>query len=79
MTFVAEIPLSYSYLSIKVGKWDAKSGKKVMNPKSKMANKALRQAIGYAMNIEQVNKRYTCGLTFQVPTINPCSVWRLFQ
>lgn len=40
-----------------------------MNPKSKMNNKALRQAIAYAMNIEDVNKKYNNGLTFQIPTL----------
>ncbi|RMC24525.1 MULTISPECIES: oligopeptide ABC transporter substrate-binding protein [unclassified Lactobacillus] len=69
--FIAKVPLSYSYLGFKVGKWDAKTSKNVMNPKSKMNNKALRQAIGYAMNIEAVNKRYTSGLTFQIPTVIP--------
>ncbi len=42
-----------------------------MNAKAKMNNKALRQAIAYAMNIEDVNKHYTSGLTFQVPTLIP--------
>lgn len=42
-----------------------------MNPKAKMNNKALRQAIAYAMNIENVNKHYTSSLTFQVPTFIP--------
>ncbi|WP_294605899.1 ABC transporter substrate-binding protein [uncultured Lactobacillus sp.] len=40
-----------------------------MDPKSKMNNKALRQAIGYAMNIEDFNKKYNSGLTFQIPTL----------
>ena len=69
--FVAQIPLSYSYLGFKVGKWDAKNGKNVMDSEGKMANKSLRQAIGYAMNIKDVNKHYTEGLAFQVPTLIP--------
>lgn len=69
--FIAQIPLYYSYLGFKVGKWDAKKGKNVMNPKSKMNNKALRRAIGYAMNVEDVNKHYTNGLSFQIPTLIP--------
>ena len=68
---VAQIPLTYSYLGFKVGKWDAKTSKNIMNAKAKMNNKALRQAIAYAMNIEDVNKHYTSGLTFQVPTLIP--------
>lgn len=68
-TFIANIPLAYRYIGFRVGKWDAKTGKNVMDPKSKMNNKALRQAIAYAMNIEDVNKKYNSGLTFQIPTL----------
>ncbi|AWN33615.1 MULTISPECIES: oligopeptide ABC transporter substrate-binding protein [Lactobacillus] len=71
VNFVAKIPLAYDYLGIKVGKWDAKTNKNVMNKNSKMANKSLRQAIGYAMNVKQVSKHYTNGLTFHVPTLIP--------
>ncbi|WEV50465.1 oligopeptide ABC transporter substrate-binding protein [Lactobacillus sp. ESL0731] len=71
VNFIAQIPLQYNYIGFKVGKWDAKKGKNVMNPKAKMNNKALRQAIGYAMNIDQVDKRYTHGLSFRVPTLIP--------
>ncbi|WP_297815642.1 oligopeptide ABC transporter substrate-binding protein [uncultured Lactobacillus sp.] len=71
VNFVAKVPLSYSYLAFKVGKWDAKKGANVMNPNAKMNNKALRQAIAYGMNIEPVTKRYTHGLSFQVPTLVP--------
>ena len=69
--FIAEIPLYYSYLGFKVGKFDAKKGKNVMNPHSKMNNKALRQSIGYAMNVEDVNKRYNNNLSFRIPTLIP--------
>ena len=71
VNFIAQVPLSYSYLGFKVGKWDAQKGENVMNPKSKMNNKALRQAIAYGMNVDQVYKRYTYGLSFRVPTLIP--------
>ena len=71
VNFIANVPLSYSYLGFKVGKWDAKKGENVMNPKSKMNNKALRQAIGYGMNVNQVAKRYSYGLSFRIPTLIP--------
>ena len=71
VTFVAKIPLQYSYIGFKVGKFDTKASKSVMNPKSKMNNKALRQAIGYAMNIDQVNKKYNSDLNFRIPTLIP--------
>lgn len=69
--FIANIPLGYFYIGFKVGKWDAKAGKNVMNPKSKMNNTALRQAIGYAMNVDEVENHYTHGLSFRVPTLIP--------
>lgn len=71
VNFIAQVPLSYSYLGFKVGKWDAQKGENVMNPKSKMNNKALRQAIAYGMNVDQISKRYTYGLSFRVPTLIP--------
>lgn len=77
--FVAKVPLAYSYLGFKVGKWDAKKGKSVMNSKAKMSNKALRQAIAYAMNTDEVNKHYTSGLTFQVPTLIPAQFGDYFN
>ena len=71
VNFIAQIPIAYHYLGFKVGKWDAEKSKNVMNPNAKMNNKALRQAIGYAMNVDAVNKRYTYGLTFRVKTLVP--------
>ncbi|MDF7683186.1 oligopeptide ABC transporter substrate-binding protein [Lactobacillus sp. ESL0679] len=71
VNFVAKIPLQYNYLAFKVGKWDAKKSKNVMNPKAKMNNKALRQAMAYAMNTDSVYKHYTDGLSFQIPTLIP--------
>ena len=69
VNFVAKVPLAYSYLGFKVGKW--KDGRNVMDPKAKMNNKSLRQAMAYAMNIDAVTKRYTHGLSFRVPTLIP--------
>ncbi|AUJ27868.1 oligopeptide ABC transporter substrate-binding protein [Lactobacillus helveticus] len=69
VNFVAKVPLAYSYMGFKVGKW--KDGRNVMDPKAKMNNKSLRQAMAYAMNIDAVTKRYTHGLSFRVPTLIP--------
>ncbi len=54
--------LAYSYLGFKLGKWDKSKGENVMNPDAKMANKALRQAMGYAMNNAQVGEQLYHGL-----------------
>lgn len=71
VNFIASVPLKYSYLGFKVGKWDAKKGENVMNPDAKMNNKSLRQAIAYAMNVDQVYARYSYGLSFRIPTLIP--------
>ncbi|KRL63991.1 oligopeptide ABC transporter substrate-binding protein [Lactobacillus psittaci] len=67
--FVAKVPLQYSYLAFKVGKY--KNGKNVMNKNAKMNNKSLRQAIAYAMNVDEAYKRYSSGLSFRIPTLIP--------
>lgn len=69
--FVAKVPLSYDYMAYKVGKWDKKSGSVKMNKNSKMGNRYLRQAMAYAMNIDEVEKHYTQGLSFRVKTLIP--------
>ncbi|MCD5491278.1 oligopeptide ABC transporter substrate-binding protein [Lactobacillus delbrueckii] len=69
--FVAHIPLSYSYMGFKVGKWDKKTGSVKMNKNSKMSNRYLRQAMGYAMNVDEVTQHYTQGLSFRVKTLIP--------
>ncbi|MBL1072254.1 oligopeptide ABC transporter substrate-binding protein [Lactobacillus kitasatonis] len=69
--FIGEVPLSYSYLAFKVGKWDKKLGKNVENKNAKMNNPALRKAMAYAMNIDAVAKRYYQGLAFRVNTLIP--------
>ena len=77
--YVANTPLSYSYLGFKVGKWDKKKGINVMDKNAKMNNKSLRQAIAYGMNVNQVNKRYTQGLTFRIPTLIPKAFGEFFD
>lgn len=69
--FVAQIPLAYSYMGFKVGKWDKKTGSVKMNKNSKMSNRYLRQAMGYAMNVDEVTQHYTQGLSFRVKTLVP--------
>ncbi len=46
-------------------------GENVMNEDAKMNNQALRQAIAYGMNVDEVYKRYSSGLSFRIPTLIP--------
>ena len=79
VNFIAKIGLSYWYIGFKLGKFDAKTNKVVMNHKSKMNNKALRQAIAYAMNVDEVTKHYTHGISFHVPTLIPAQFGDYFN
>ena len=79
VNWIAKIPLSYRYLGFKVGKWDSAKGENVMNKDAKMNSKALRQAIAYGMNISAVNKHYTNGLTFHIPTLIPAQFGKYFD
>ena len=79
VNFVARIGLGYWYVGFKLGKFDSKTNKVVMNHKSKMNNKALRQAIAYAMNVDEVTKHYTHGISFHVPTLIPAQFGDYFN
>ena len=54
--------LAYSYIGFKLGKFDTKKSEVVMDENAKMNDKSLRQAVAYAMNIEEVAKVYYDGL-----------------
>ena len=53
---------AYTYLGFKLGKWDQANSRVVYQPESKMADKALRQAMGYAIDNEAVGQRFYNGL-----------------
>lgn len=58
--------LSYGYLGFKMGKWNKDENKVEYNPKAKMSDPALRKALGYAMNIDQVAEKFLNGLSFRL-------------
>lgn len=60
--FLGRQELSYDYIGFKLGKFDKAKGESIMNPDAKMANKELRQAMGYALNNEQVGTQLYHGL-----------------
>ncbi|WP_046226568.1 oligopeptide ABC transporter substrate-binding protein [Paenibacillus dauci] len=60
--FLGRQELAYSYIGFKLGKYDKAKGESIMDPNSKMANKSLRQAMGYAMNNAQVGAQLYKGL-----------------
>lgn len=63
---------AYSYLGFKVGHVD-KDGNSVMDKNAVTQNKALRQALGYAMNVDQVDKKLGYGVSYRANTLIPDS------
>ncbi|CAH0416715.1 oligopeptide ABC transporter substrate-binding protein [Periweissella fabaria] len=54
--------LSFSYVAFNLGHYDTKASENVQDRKTPLQDKALRQAMGYAMNVDQVNKKFNNGL-----------------
>ncbi|MDE6376692.1 MAG: oligopeptide ABC transporter substrate-binding protein [Ligilactobacillus sp.] len=59
----------YSYVGFKVGHF--KNGANVMNRDTPVRDRALRQAMGYALNIDQITKKFGYGLSYRANTIVP--------
>ncbi|MBS7345537.1 MAG: oligopeptide ABC transporter substrate-binding protein [Caryophanon sp.] len=68
---LAREELYYSYLGFKLGKFDTTAKEVVMDPNAKMADKQLRQAMGYALNIEEVSDVYYYGLRSRANSFIP--------
>ena len=62
---------AYTYIGFKLGTWDDKEGKVNYNPESKMADKSLRQAMGYALDNDAVGSRFYNGLRSNATTLIP--------
>lgn len=61
----------YSYLSFKVGKWNENTGKNEQYKHAKMDNPALRKAMAYGMNVDQVDQRIFHSLRYRVNSLIP--------
>ena len=63
--------LYYSYMGFKVGHFDKAKGENIMDPNAKMADKNLRQALAYGLDVDQMTKAFYYGLreraTMSVP------------
>lgn len=62
---------SYTYLGFKLGKWNAETKSVEYNPDSKMADKSLRQAMGYALDNDAVGERFYAGLRSNATSLIP--------
>lgn len=63
--------LSYNYFGFNVGHYDTETQKNVMDPKSKMADKKLRQAMMYAVDEDALNKKFGNGVKWRAKTLIP--------
>lgn len=69
---LARPELYYNYIGFKLGKWDKANGTVVTDIEgSKMGDVKLRQAMGYAMNVEEVNDAFYEGLRTRATAIVP--------
>lgn len=64
-------PMEYSYLAFRVGSLDRVKNINTENPKAKMGNQNLRQAMAYAMNVDQVVDKFSNGLGYRDTTLIP--------
>lgn len=69
VTFLSSFAPSYEYISFKLGTFDKSQGKNVTNPKAKMSDPALRQAIGYALDIDSAGENLYHGLNYGTNSI----------
>ena len=64
--------LYYQYLAFKVGKWDSTKGEVVSDiENAKMGDQKLRQAMGYALDVEQVAEVYYNNLRERANSMLP--------
>lgn len=63
--------MGYSYFGFNVGHMNTKTGLNVMDKNAKMGNKNLRQAMMYALNIDEVSKKFGNGLNWRGNTLIP--------
>ncbi|QCR31574.1 oligopeptide ABC transporter substrate-binding protein [Lysinibacillus sp. SGAir0095] len=72
ITVLGRPELYYSYVGFKVGKFDTEAGKVVTDMEnSKMGNQQLRQAMGYALDIEQVSEVFYENLRERANSLIP--------
>lgn len=64
-TITGRLDLAYTYIGFKLGKWDDEKGEVVPDPNAKMADKSLRQAMGYAIDNDAVGAQFYQGLRYR--------------
>ncbi len=62
---------AYTYIGFKMGMFDKETNTVKYNPKAKMADKSLRQAMGYAIDNDAVGQKFYNGLRTGATTLIP--------
>lgn len=71
ITVLGRNELYYQYLGFKLGKYDLEKSEVVMDPAAKMGDVKLRQAMGYAINVEEVSEVYYNNLRERATSLIP--------
>ena len=69
VTYVSAFAPSYEYIAFHLGKFDKTTGKNVTDPNAKMSDVKLRQAMGYALDIDAVGESLYNGLNYGTNSI----------
>ena len=64
VTYVSSFAPAYEYIAFHLGKYDKTQGKNVTDPNAKMADVNLRQAMGYALDIDAAGENLYNGLNY---------------
>ncbi|WP_395319685.1 oligopeptide ABC transporter substrate-binding protein [Fructilactobacillus frigidiflavus] len=70
-TVVGKPALAYYYFGFNLGHLDTKTGKQVTDKNKKMSNKNLRQAMMYAIDQDEVAKKFGNGVEWRANTLLP--------
>ncbi|MEG0473143.1 MAG: ABC transporter substrate-binding protein, partial [Solibacillus sp.] len=71
LTVLARPELAYTYVGFKLGKYDTNEKINITDEKAKMNDVKLREAIAYAMDIEQVTEKFYQGLRSRATGLIP--------
>ena len=69
VTYVSSFAPSYEYIAFHLGKFDETQGKNVTDPNAKMSDVKLRQAMGYALDIDAAGESLYNGLNYGTNSI----------
>lgn len=76
-SYLGRLDSWYGFTAFQLGHLDAETYENVADPEAKMANKALRQAIGYAVDNASIGSQLYGGLSFPAPTALPATASHL--